>query len=125
MKIKKVIGLMNQWAPLELAAQWDNVGIQCGSSDTEISKILITLTVTNSVIDKASSEGAGRIIAHHPMYREPIGSMEIKPPLTDKLAKLIKHDITVFAAHTNLDVADGGVNDCLADILGIENRKVV
>src|SRR5690625_163186 len=110
---------MEKWAPLQLAYEWDNVGLQIGSYDQQAKKVMITLDVLESVVDEAIEKDVNLIIAHHPLFFKSITDVNIDSPKGKVIQKLIKHDITVYAAHTNLDIATGGVNDLLCDALSI------
>jgi len=110
---------MEEWAPLQLAYEWDNVGLQIGSYDRQVKKVMITLDVLESVVDEAIEQDVDLIIAHHPLFFKSITDINIDSPKGRIIQKLIKHGITVYAAHTNLDIAPGGVNDLLCDALSI------
>ena len=112
---------IEKMAPLEMAEEWDNVGLLVGDPKQKITKALLALDVTAAVVEEASDMGAGMIIAHHPF---PFHAMKtIRGDTTDGalLAQLLKKDICVYAAHTNLDAATGGVNDALAQILELRD----
>lgn len=111
---------MEEWAPLQLAYEWDNVGLQIGSYNQQAKKVMITLDVLESVVDEAIDKGVDLIIAHHPLFFKSITDVNIDSPKGKIIQKIIKHDITVYAAHTNLDIAQGGVNDLLCDALFIK-----
>src|SRR5690625_1433380 len=114
---------MEKWAPLQLAYEWDNVGLQIGSYDQQAKKVMITLDVLESVVDEAIEKDVNLIIAHHPLFFKSITDVNIDSPKGKVIQKLIKHDITVYAAHTNLDIAHGGVNDLLSDALQLQNKS--
>src|SRR5690625_2477846 len=118
-----VFRAMEQWAPLHLAYDWDRVGLQVGAANQAVKKVMITLDVLESVVDEAIDNDVELIIAHHPLLFKPIEQLDVTTPKGKVLQKLIKHDITVYAAHTNLDIANDGVNDILCDQLGITSRK--
>lgn len=122
---RDVFNLMEKWAPKSLAYDWDNVGLQIGSSDHQVNKIMITLDVLESVVDEAIEKGADLIIAHHPLLFKPLKQIDFDTPQGRTIKKLVQNNISVYASHTNLDAADGGVNDILCDLLGIENRSVL
>ncbi|GLO66596.1 MULTISPECIES: Nif3-like dinuclear metal center hexameric protein [Oceanobacillus] len=105
---------MDVWAPKHLAYDWDNVGLQIGTYNAITSRVLITLDVTEKVVDEAIEKGINLIIAHHPLLFQPLKQINMDTPKGRTVQKLIKNDITVYASHTNLDAADGGVNDMLA-----------
>ncbi|MBR3723141.1 MAG: Nif3-like dinuclear metal center hexameric protein [Selenomonadaceae bacterium] len=118
-KIVDVMNVMDKIAPRKLAEQWDNPGLLVGSPDNTVRRILVALDATDRVVDKAVDFGADLIVTHHPMIFKPLKHIRTDLPEGAKIQKLIKHDISVFAAHTNLDSAVGGVNDILAEIIGL------
>lgn len=120
-----VIQLIEEWAPTRLAYDWDNVGLQVGSLNKPINKVMVTLDVIESVVDEAIDNNVDLIIAHHPLLFSPMKQIDTNSVKGKILNKLIKNDITVYAAHTNLDVADGGVSDMLADDLGVIDTEVL
>lgn len=121
----KIAKLMEEWAPLSLAYEWDNVGLQVGTLKKDVSKVLITLDVIETVVDEAIEKNADFIIAHHPLLFKPIIQLDSDSPRGRVIEKLLRHGITVYAAHTNLDITDGGVSDMLADLLGLEETQVL
>ncbi|WP_168119288.1 Nif3-like dinuclear metal center hexameric protein [Paenibacillus sp. HB172176] len=119
-----LIQYMEQLAPKHYAVENDKIGLQLGMLNKPISKALIALDVTEEVVDEAIAAGAELIIAHHAIIYRPITKLDTSTPAGKLYEKLIKADIAVYISHTNLDVADGGINDWLADQIGIgaENR---
>ncbi|ETT74335.1 hypothetical protein C173_09578 [Paenibacillus sp. FSL R7-277] len=120
-KGQTVIGYMEQLAPKHLAEEWDNVGLQVGSLQKEITGVLVALDVNESIVDEAIAKGCNLIIAHHAVIFRPIKGILTDTPAGRLYEKLIKNDIAVYISHTNLDVAEGGMNDWMAEALGIEN----
>jgi len=120
-----IFKLMEKWAPKSLAYDWDNVGLQVGSYNKPVKKIMVTLDVLESVVDEAIENEVDLIIAHHPLLFKPLNQLNLDNWRGRVIQKLIQHNITVYAAHTNLDMATGGVNDMLADLLGLENTGVL
>lgn len=120
-----VFRIMEQWAPKSLAYDWDNVGLQIGSFNKSAKKIMITLDVLESVVDEAIINKVDLIIAHHPLLFKPTKQVNLDSPQGGIIQKLIHHHISVYASHTNLDAADGGVNDILCDLLNIKSRHVL
>ncbi len=108
---------MEELAPLQKAYSWDNVGLQIGSYNKKAEKIMITLDVLESVADEAADKDVDLIIAHHPLLFKPLKRINLDTPKGRTISKLLRHDITVYAAHTNLDVVEGGVNDMLSERL--------
>ncbi|WP_444685114.1 Nif3-like dinuclear metal center hexameric protein [Alkalicoccus luteus] len=123
--VQTVLQFMEQHAPKRLAVEGDPIGLQIGSVKKRASKIMITLDVLEPVVDEAVANGVDMIIAHHPLLFRPLKQLNTDTSYGRAVEKLIKHDITVFAAHTNLDVAEGGVNDMMADALGIRDTEAL
>lgn len=121
----EIITLFEQWSPKRYALEGDANGVHIGQLNRPTEKVLVTLDVNEAVVDEAIEKGANLIIAHHPPIFRPLKNIATDTPQGRMFEKCIKHDITVYAAHTNLDVAAGGVNDLLANKLGLRNTKVV
>lgn len=113
--VSEIVNHLHAIAHPNLAFEWDNVGFQIGDGSRQVKKILLTLDVTENAINKAIKEKADLIISHHPFIFKPI--RKITNPL---YLKLIKNDIAVFCAHTNLDVIKQGVNSALAEKLQLQ-----
>ena len=110
---------INSIAPFDTAMGFDNVGILVGSRSAESERVLLALDVTGDVINEAAALGAGIILTHHPVIFSPLKRLD-----TDSSAyRLAASGITVISAHTNLDIATGGVNDTLAQALGISSEE--
>ncbi len=119
MTVKDIYNYLNEIAPFETAEEWDNCGLTVGSFNQEVKKIYIALDVTNDVLKDAISFGADLVITHHPMIFNPISQI-----LCDSLVyKAVASGISFIASHTCLDKAEGGVNHCLANRVGIKNLK--
>ncbi|PSL45006.1 dinuclear metal center YbgI/SA1388 family protein [Salsuginibacillus halophilus] len=120
-----IISLFEQWSPRKLALDKDPGGLMIGTLDQPVQKVLTTLDVTEAVVDEAIEKGVDLIIAHHPLIFKPLTEIDVKHGQGPIIEKCIKHDITVYAAHTNLDAARGGVNDMLAEALGLQSPNVL
>lgn len=125
MRIKEILQVIETLAPLPLQEVYDNSGIQVGDPNREATGALFCIDVTEEVIDEAISLKCNLIIAHHPIAFKPFKSLIGKNYVERCMIKAIKNDITLYAAHTNLDNADGGVNFKLASILGLEDVRVL
>ncbi|WP_017472595.1 Nif3-like dinuclear metal center hexameric protein [Amphibacillus jilinensis] len=123
--VGKIITLLEKWVPKKYAYEWDNVGLQVGDLTTQVTKILVTLDITEDVVDEAIAQGANLIIAHHPLLFKPIKQINVNSVQGRILRKLILHEITAYAAHTNLDIVEGGVNDLLAERLNLQSARVM
>lgn len=119
--VKDVLEFMNVIAPFELAMKWDNVGLLIGDIDAEITGCVLALDATIDTLEFALEEKANLIITHHPVI---FGGL--KTVTKDSLVyKLIENNISVISSHTNLDLAEGGVNYALADALKLVNQRPI
>ena len=116
---------LEELAPLELATEWDNVGLQIGDPEKKVSTVLVTLTVTEAIVQKAISSKVDLIVAHHPVIFKPLQAIRTDQPQGALLAALLRHQIAVYVAHTNLDQAAEGINTWLASEIGLANPRVL
>jgi dinuclear metal center YbgI/SA1388 family protein len=121
----EVIKYLESKFPKELAYEWDNVGLQVGSLNKKVKKVLVTLDVTKEVVIEAVTLKADLIISHHPLIFKPINNVSIESPRGWMINQMIKHDIALYSMHTNYDLADGGMNDVLSGLLEIQNPKLL
>lgn len=123
--MKYVIPLCEKLAPPKLAAEWDNVGLLIGSSKADVNGIVVALDVSSKVIDTALKTGSNLIIVHHPLIFDPIKTIDIENPVGKIISTLIKNDIALYAMHTNLDSAPKGLNQYVAELLGLNKIRPV
>lgn len=121
LKCQVIMDVLERIAPKRLAEEWDNPGLLVGSPAQKVERVLVCLDVTEAIADRAAQEGCQLIISHHPVIFRGIKKVRTDQPIGRLLQKLLKNDIAVFAAHTNLDIARGGVNDVLAGRLGLKD----
>lgn len=121
----EVIQLFEQFSPKSYALEGDKIGLQIGKLNKPIQHVMITLDVVEEVIDEAIEKKVDLLIAHHPPIFRPLKKLTTDTTYGRMIEKCIKHDIAVYVAHTNLDVALGGVNDLLADALQLHNTEVL
>ena len=121
----EIIQLFEQFSPKGLAMEGDKIGLQIGRLNQKVEQVMIALDVLEEIVDEAIEKQVQLIIAHHPPIYRPLQKLATETAEGRIIEKLIKHDIAVYAAHTNLDVAKGGVNDLLAEALGIQNAEVL
>lgn len=121
MKLSRFLECMEQIAPASLAWERDNVGLLIGTRKTEIRKVLVALDCTQAVAQEAAQWGADLVLTHHPLFFQPIQRIDPFSAQTAAAYTLIEHGIGMFAAHTNLDAAEGGVNDVLCEKLGLKH----
>jgi dinuclear metal center YbgI/SA1388 family protein len=122
---QRIIQYFEQFAPKHLAMEGDKIGLQVGTLQKEVKKVMIALDVLESVVDEAIAEGVDLIIAHHAVIFRPLKNLRTDLPAGRLYEKLIKHDIAVYVAHTNLDVAEGGINDLMAEALGLQDVDIL
>lgn len=121
MIVKELIKYLEDWAPPGAAWEKDNVGLQVGSGDEIIKSILLSLELTNEVLDEALKKNCNFIFTHHPMIFNPIKNLDLsKNPNSKLIYRLIKNDINLFSAHTNLDFTKDGVSFQLAKKLNLQ-----
>lgn len=117
-----------QWAPKELAATWDNVGHLVGEPNVGVKKVLVALDITEKVVQEAISVGADVIVAHHPVMNcawHPVQHIRSDDAQGRMLISMIRNGISAICMHTNLDAAQGGVNDALAEKLGLHDLELL
>lgn len=117
--MREIVEILDGFYPPELAAPWDNVGLQVGDLSAEVETILVALDPSESVIDEAIDKGVQLVITHHPLVLAGINRFTADTSIGRVIAALNARSISLFAAHTNADVANGGVNDVLAEALGL------
>ena len=125
MKIKDIIAEIENYAPLSLQESYDNSGIQIGDVNQSITGILLCLDVTEEVIDEAIELDCNFIISHHPLIFKGIKSLTGATYIERAIIKACQNKIVVYAAHTNLDNAMGGVNYKIASKLGLQNIRIL
>lgn len=116
--VQQLYEAMQALAPLELAESWDNPGLLVDCAG-EVTRVLVTLDITPEVVKEAAAKHCEAIVAHHPVIFDPLKKLGPQ----DVPFQLVRAGISAICMHTNLDAAPGGVNDVLADLLRIENRR--
>ncbi|MCH5278179.1 MAG: Nif3-like dinuclear metal center hexameric protein [Christensenellaceae bacterium] len=124
MKLSDFVNVMNRLAPPETALGFDNVGLLIGTDRSDIKRVLVALDCTCAVAEEAALVGADLVLTHHPIIFGGVKRILPDDPHSAVVYKLIRSNIAMFAAHTNLDAADGGVNTALCSVLGIDNDVV-
>ncbi len=119
-KVADIVNMMKALAPVELAEEWDNVGLLIGDSEREVHKIIVMLDFDKQGLEEALEVGADMIVTHHPAIMPKISA------ITDPLyLRLIENKISLCSMHTNLDSADEGVNQVLAETLGLSDIEPI
>lgn len=119
----EVIARFERFCPQDLAESWDHVGLQVGNPDRPVHKLMTTLDVRPEVVQEAINRHVDFIFAHHPLMFHPAKNLDTRNPQNQMYADLLSHQITVYAAHTNLDAASGGMNDWLAEKLKLNDTR--
>ncbi len=122
-KVNDIKNAIERLAPCSLAEEWDNVGLMLGDEEQYVSSAFICLDVTAENVQKAIDCDADLIISHHPLIFSPLKNILDTDVSGGIISTLIRNNISVYSAHTNLDKADGGMNDVLADKLELSNIR--
>ena len=122
MKIKEVVAALERFAPLPLQESYDNAGLQIGLTEGEkVSGVLLCLDVTEEVVREAAARGCNLVVAHHPLLFRPLRHLWEATSVERSVSLALRLGVAVYAAHTNLDNAPGGVNFMMAERLGLRN----
>ncbi len=124
LSLHEIISFLNTQFPLQHQESWDNSGLLV-DTHRPIRKALICVDCTEAVVDEAVTEGANLIVSHHPLMLSGIKRMVDSDRTTRILKKLIRNNIALYAAHTNLDAAKNGINDYLASALNLSKVSVL
>ena len=119
MQVKDIMQALEKLAPQQLKEDWDNVGLQLGDPNAEVRRVLLALTPSLAVTEEAVRRQADLIVSHHPFIFKGVKSLRTDSAIGRMSQLCLKHDIAIYSAHTNLDIARGGVNDVLAERLGL------
>lgn len=119
LNVQQIYDFINERAPFETQVAYDNSGLLVGDPNREVTGVHFALDVTNKVIDEAIANGANLIVTHHPMMFSPIKRLVETDYQAKLLCRMIREGINLISAHTNLDQAAGGVNDLLAQRIGL------
>lgn len=125
MKLKDIINIIEKNYPPVLAYEWDNSGFILGNRDNEIKKCIVTLDITDSVVDDAVKNGANLIISHHPIIFSGIKKINTDNNIGKILLRCASHNISLYAAHTNMDTAQNGINVKLAAIFNLADTVII
>lgn len=123
--VRELHAALFAFAPEQMKYDWDNVGLLCGRYDAPVQSVLVALDVTPEVIDEAKACGAQCIVTHHPLLFEPLRAVNDASYTGQCVLSLIEAGIAAINLHTNLDVCPGGVNDVLAQKLGLCEVQVL
>ncbi|MBT9168137.1 MAG: GTP cyclohydrolase 1 type 2 [Syntrophomonadaceae bacterium] len=125
LQVQTLIDYLEELAPKSLAFDWDQVGLQLGSSHGTVKKVLVALDFDERVLAEASSKGVDFILTHHPFISRPLSAVRTDQPQGRLIAAALAAGLRIYVAHTNLDIVSGGVNDALAARLGLLEPEVL
>jgi len=123
--VAEIIKIMDQLAPPLLAEEWDNVGLQIGDPRLPVRRIWVALDPSPEVVKAACQKEVDLLITHHPLIFRPLKSIDFETPGGSSIRMAAHHQMAIFSAHTNLDIVRDGVNDVLAQRLGMRNLSVL
>ena len=121
--VSEIAGKINKLAPPFLAEDWDNIGIQVGNPDWSVNKIGVALDATKGVVNEAVETGCQLLIVHHPLIFKGINNVHAGNTTGKIIIKAIQSELSIIVAHTNIDHAENGINDYLANIFGLMDVK--
>lgn len=124
-RVKDIIEIMEEFAPVNLKEDFDNVGLMVGDREKEVKKVLLSLDCTLEVIEEAKEKAVDLIITHHPLLFKKPSTITTDTLVGKKIIELIKNDINLYSSHTNLDSANGGLNETIINILGYESKELI
>ncbi len=125
MLLSKLEMILDKLFSKSKALKWDNVGLQVGSKNKEIKNILVTLDANDNCINEAIEKNSDLIFAHHPLIFEPLKTIVDTNHIQGLVKKLIENNIALYCAHTNYDLMDKGLNDFVANKMGLNDIKVL
>ena len=125
MKVRDIAQAIEEFAPLSLQAEYDNSGLVVGRMDDEVHSALLAVDVTEEVIDEAIEYGCDIIITHHPIIFSPLKRLNSATYVERCVERAIRHNIALYACHTNLDSVQGGTSWYVGTILGLESMRVL
>lgn len=124
-KISDIIRVLEEALPLRLQEGWDNSGLQVGIPETSCSGVLLTLDITEEILQEAVDRGCNLVVAHHPVLFKGLKRLSQETYIERCVSMAVKNDIAIYAAHTNADVAPEGLNMLLAKELGLSEVKIL
>lgn len=122
-KLSSIVERLEEVYPPDLAEDWDRVGLIVGRPSSQIDKVLVAVDPVEKVLAEAIEHGAQLIVTHHPLYLRGTSFVAATDPKGSLVHRLIENGIALFNAHTNADSAAGGVADCLARTVGLEDTR--
>ena len=125
MKVKDIISVIEEFAPLSIQESWDNSGLCVGSPEDEVSSVLLGLDCTPALVDEAVACGADMIVTHHPLIFKGVKKISPEDQTGEAIIKAIRAGISIYAAHTSADKVLAGVSGAMAARLGLRNVRIL
>ena len=125
MKVKDIISVLEEFAPLSVQESWDNSGLCVGSPEDEVTSVLLGLDCTPALVDEAVACGADMIVTHHPLIFKGVKKISPEDQTGEAIIKAIRAGISVYAAHTSADKVLAGVSGAMAERLGLKNVRIL
>jgi dinuclear metal center YbgI/SA1388 family protein len=125
MTVKEICKHIESFAPLSASLKYDNPGLQIGNDNDQVQKVFICLDLNSETLNEALQKNANLIITHHPLIFEPLNKLNFINPKSNLIKDIIKNNINVYSAHTNLDASKQGISFAAAKLLGLKNIKIL
>ena len=125
MKVKDIISVIEEFAPLSVQESWDNSGLCVGSPDDDVTSVLLGLDCTPALVDEAVAFGADMIVTHHPLIFKGVRKISPEDQTGEAIIKAIRAGISIYAAHTSADKVLAGVSGAMAERLGLKNVRIL
>ena len=123
--VSDIVQVMEAIAPSHLAEEWDNVGLQIGDQHWPVKTLAVALDPSLQTIEESHNKNADMLITHHPLLFRPLTAIDFDTPIGIIIQRAVQYQMAIFAAHTNLDKTEDGLNDLLARRIGLQNLKVL
>jgi dinuclear metal center YbgI/SA1388 family protein len=118
-RISDIIEIINRFAPFTYAEEWDNVGLQVGEPSASADKIMVSLDAGREAVDAAIANRCQLLVTHHPLIFRSLKKIDLSESLAALIGKALQNSLSIISLHTNFDIAHGGINDLLAEKLGL------
>ena len=123
MLLSEIVKILDEALKIEIAYEWDNVGLLVGDKEKNINKIMLALEITKETIDEAKKNSIDLIISHHPLIFKALKTITTDHEKSKYIIDAIKNDIAIYSSHTNFDMISDGLNDYVANLLELEDVK--
>ena len=120
-----MMDIMETLAPLSLAEDWDNAGLQIGHRDQPVNRVMVALDPSIEVVKSACQQNVDLLITHHPLIFKPLYAIDLNTPVGRIISLSVETKLSIFSAHTNLDIAHEGINDMLAEKLSLTDINLL